>query len=242
MKNVSIILPAFNEEKLLPASLKAIQGAMGSFTAHGWTVQLCVCDNNSTDRTAEVAREGGAEVAFEPINQISRARNTGASIARGDWFLFIDADSHPSYDLFNDTRLAMESGKLVGGGSVVALDETSKGGATVTKLWNKVSAFRGWAAGSYIFCRAEAFKAIGGFSTEFFASEEIDFSSRLKAHGIKAGQGFKILKDHPLITSARKLHLYSKWDYVWFLTKLAFRPKRILRSREHCKPWYDGRR
>ena len=94
MKN-SIIVPALNEEKMLASSLAAIREEAKAFEGVAdW--ELIVCDNNSTDRTAEIARAAGAHVVFEPVNQISRARNRGASVATGDWLIFIDADSFPS--------------------------------------------------------------------------------------------------------------------------------------------------
>ena len=75
---VSIVVPAFNEERLLPGSLASIQAASVAFGDAGWQTELIVCDNNSTDRTAEIAAAAGARVVFEPINQIGRARNAGA--------------------------------------------------------------------------------------------------------------------------------------------------------------------
>jgi glycosyltransferase involved in cell wall biosynthesis len=96
---ISIVVPAFNEEKLLPAALDSIRAARAAFDSRGWTSELVVCDNNSTDRTAEVARAGGAAVVFEPFNQIARARNAGAVRASGDWLIFVDADSQPSREL-----------------------------------------------------------------------------------------------------------------------------------------------
>src|SRR5947209_5963027 len=71
---LSVILPAFNEEKLLPGCLASVAAALRACSAPDWSAEVIVCDNNSTDRTAEVARAGGAAVVFEPINQISRAR------------------------------------------------------------------------------------------------------------------------------------------------------------------------
>jgi glycosyltransferase involved in cell wall biosynthesis len=64
----SIVLPAYNEAALLPATLVQLREAMAEAPLAG---EVVVCDNNSTDATAELARAAGARVAFEPVNQIS---------------------------------------------------------------------------------------------------------------------------------------------------------------------------
>jgi glycosyltransferase involved in cell wall biosynthesis len=92
---ISFIIPAFNEAKLLPETLAGIRRAADVLTVRNVAWEIVVCDNNSTDDTARIAEQHGARVVFEKVNQISRARNTGASIAAGDWFVFIDADSVP---------------------------------------------------------------------------------------------------------------------------------------------------
>jgi len=81
---ISIVVPAFNEEKLLGDSLARMKSAADVFGRRGWETELVVCDNNSTDRTAEIARGAGALIVFEPVNQIARARNRGAAAATGD--------------------------------------------------------------------------------------------------------------------------------------------------------------
>ena len=65
---ISIVVPAFNEEKLLGDSLARMKSATGAFARRGWETELVVCDNNSTDRTAEIARGAGAHVVLEPVN------------------------------------------------------------------------------------------------------------------------------------------------------------------------------
>lgn len=120
---ISVVVPAFNEEKLLPGTLRSIRAAAAAFDALGWAWEIVVCDNNSTDRTAEVARAGGATVVFEPVNQIGRARNTGAAGASGDWLIFVDADSQPPPELFADVAVEIQRGKRVAGGSTVKLDD-----------------------------------------------------------------------------------------------------------------------
>ena len=57
---VSVVVPAFNEERLLPESLRSIRAAMQAFHDAGWASELIVCDNNSTDGTAEIAAAAGA--------------------------------------------------------------------------------------------------------------------------------------------------------------------------------------
>src|SRR5882672_9392793 len=105
---ISVVVPAFNEERLLTASLSSIRAAMEGFARIGWESELIVCDNKSTDRTAEIAKGAGAQVVFEPVNQIGRARNAGAARARGDWIFFVDADSWPTRELFDDAAQTIE--------------------------------------------------------------------------------------------------------------------------------------
>ena len=107
---VSVVIPAYNEEKLIVATLRSIKESLRSFTDVGWNTELIVANNNSTDRTAELAAKEGARVVFEPINQISRARNCGAAAATGDWLVFVDADSHPSRALFADVAEKIKLG------------------------------------------------------------------------------------------------------------------------------------
>jgi glycosyltransferase involved in cell wall biosynthesis len=239
---ISIVVPAFNEEKLLPASLRAMKASAEAFHERGWETELIVCDNNSTDRTAEVARAEGAQIAFEPVNQIGRARNCGAAAATGDWLIFIDADSQPSRELFADVADAIVSGKYIAGGATVRLDAWFPGMWFFVTLWNVTSRVMKWCAGSFIFCEAESFRAIGGFSSELFVSEELDLSQRLLALAKSKGKQMIILHRHPLLTSARKVQLYGHRAHLKFLLKLLLRRGRLLRQREECAIWYDGRR
>ena len=229
---ISVVVPAFNEEKLLGATLACIREA-----TQGMDVELVVCDNNSTDRTAEIARQAGARVVFEPLNQISRARNAGAAAASGDWLVFVDADSYPDAALFADVAAAIAGGRHVGGGATVRFDDADFLSHGAVSVWNAISRVMRWAAGSFVFCRSDAFRAIGGFSTELYASEEIDFSRRLKRLG-----RFTILHRHPLRTSGRKVRLYSKREYFRLLLRIVVSGGRALKRREDCFAWYDGRR
>ena len=238
---ISVIVPAFNEEKLLGASLAEIKTAAAAFAARGWEFELVVCDNNSTDRTADIARDAGAKVIFEPVNQIARARNAGAAIATGDWFIFVDADSHPSAELFADVAERILSGRCLAGGSTVRPDTSHLLARSAAALWNGVSRLGGWLAGSFIFVEAAAFESIGGFSHELFAAEELDLSKRLKIFARTHGKKVVVLHRHPLKTSARKMHLYTLRDHLKLLACVLFN-RRTLTNRDACTLWYDGRR
>lgn len=239
---ISVIVPAFNEEKLLSESLRHIQTALSVFARCGWSWELIVCDNNSTDHTAEIARAAGATVVFERQNQIARARNTGAAAATGDWLIFVDADSHPSAGLFEAVVAEITSGKCLAGGSTVRLEGSHPMADLVVMLWNWTSRLTRWLAGSFIFCEAATFREIGGFSQELFATEEIDLSKRLKARARQIGKRIAILHRHPLVTSDRKVHLYSLREHGRFMVRLLLGRGKILANREACHTWYDGRR
>jgi glycosyltransferase involved in cell wall biosynthesis len=238
---ISIVVPAFNEERLLGESLAQMNRAAKAFEPLGWEAELIVCDNNSTDKTAEIARAAGATVVFEPINQIARARNRGATAATGDWLIFIDADSHPSAELFSDVAAAIKAGQCLAGGSTVKMDANHRTARLVVWIWNSISRTSKLLAGSFIFCNAEVFREIGGFNEKMFAAEELDLTVRLKKFARETGKHVVILSRHPLTTSARKLHLYSFWEHFRLLFCIMFNPG-ILTKREACHLWYDGRR
>lgn len=240
---VSVVLPAFNEEKLLPAALAAVKAAASAFTARGWEWECVVCDNNSTDGTSAVARAAGAAVVFEPVNQIGRARDAGARAATGDWLVFIDADSTPSAELFASIATRIAEGRALGGGSTVELEPgTPRYARFVCGLWNLWSRLAGWAAGSCVWVEASAFRAVGGFGTEYYAGEEVFLSRRLKSLARRSGRRFVILSDHPLRTSSRKLKLYTLTEAGRFFFRMLFTAGRAAKRPENCEIWYDGRR
>lgn len=89
MKNLkfSFIVPAFNEEGYLTKCVNSIQKQTIK------PFEIIVVDNNSTDNTAKIANNLGCRVVKEKKQGLSHARNKGASVAKGDIFCFIDADS-----------------------------------------------------------------------------------------------------------------------------------------------------
>ena len=239
---VSIVIPAFNEERLLGETLRCVRAACEVFTERGWSSEIIVCDNNSTDRTAAIAQNSGATVVFEPVNQIARARNSGAAAARGDWLVFVDADSQPSAALFTDVAEQIQSGRCVAGGSTIHLADLHRGASFLASLWNWLSRWRCLLAGSFVFIDAAVFRAVGGFSQELFAGEELDLSERLRDFARQDGRQIVILHRHPLVTSGRKAQLYKTREHLRFLLRAAFSRHATLRSREACYTWYDGRR
>jgi glycosyltransferase involved in cell wall biosynthesis len=238
---LSIVVPAFNEERLLAGTLESIKTAARAFdAAGGW--ELIVCDNNSTDRTAEIARTAGARVVFEPHNQISRARNTGADAATGEWLLFVDADSAPNPGLLRDLLAAIEGGDIVAGGCTIAADSDSFWFRMGIRAWNVLSRLNRWGAGSFIFCERAAFSELKGFSEDLYASEELDFFQRLKPLARRSARKILILHLNPLHTSDRKVRLYGWRELLGFLVGFLLRPRRALRNPKDCSAWYDGRR
>jgi len=240
---ISIVIPAFNEERLIAETLRHVNAALPAFSRRDWETELIVCDNNSTDGTASLALAEGATVVFEPINQIARARNTGAAAASGDWLVFVDADSQPGLGLFDEVAEQVASGRCLAGGCTVKFEA---GNYVVARLigvvWNAISRVGHLLAGSFIFCEAATFREIGGFNQDLFAAEEIDLSKRLKQVAKKTGKRIVILHRHPLITSARKLHLYTPREHLLFLAKTLLVRGKTLNSRDECSIWYDGRR
>lgn len=231
----SIIIPAFNEEKFLGQTLEALHESMKGISLNG---EIILTDNNSTDRTAEIAKEAGAKVIFEPVNQISRARNTGAKHAQGHYLIFIDADTFAPPGLIKTALNNLESGKCCGGGANVWPDtQVNKSVSRVLNTWNAISRTFRLAAGCFVYCRRDDFEAVGGFSENVYASEEIWFSMALKRVGRKSKRKFIIIEYPMAITSSRKLAWFSPLQQLGQLLIMLLFPF-MMRYRWACGFWY----
>jgi len=181
-------------------------------------------------------------VVFEPINRIGGARNRGAAAASGNWLIFVDADCKPSRELFETVAAEIASGDCLAGGSTVVLEGEFPWANRFTGIWNWLSQRFTLLAGSFIFCEAAAFREVGGFSNELFAGEELELSKKLKALAAERKKRVVILNRYPLVTSPRKIQLYTLRQHLWFMTRAALLPGATLRNREACSIWYDGKR
>lgn len=233
----SIIIPAYNETAELPSTLSSIRRAMEAVSLEG---ECIVVDNNSTDSTTAVARSHGADlVVQEPINQIARARNAGAAKASGRFLIFIDADTRIQPELLVEALHRLEETPCVGGGSVIKFEsEVSALGRIGIGLWEHISRFTRIAAGSFIFCRSEAFEAVGGYDESLYASEEVRFSRLIKKWGRSNDLDFVILDKAPALTSARKLNWYTGPQILGWIALMILMPLAV-RSRKLCSFWYE---
>ena len=232
----SIIVPAYNEEEYLPVTLTSLKESMDAVSEfHG---EIIVANNNSTDRTAEIAEEAGARVVFEEHRQIARARNAGGREATGRYLIFVDGDTRISEALLEKTLAALESGEFCGGGTIPEFDgNLSFWGRRGVKTWTFLSKTFKWACGAYVFCSREAFLETGGFDERYYAAEEVYFSKALRTWGRKRKQAFVILDD-PIITSSRKLEWYSTWEIVRMLLSMFLHFKPLQKRRACHKMWY----
>ncbi len=233
----SIVIPAFNEAAYLGVTLSAVKQCIDEAKASAGRGELIVVDNNSSDATADIARSHGATVVFESHNQISRARNTGAAMASGAALVFLDADTRLTSDLLIQALGNLQNKQCVGGGAVIRPDQpVSQKVRRVINCWNYASRKFGMAAGCFIYCRRDAFEAIGGFNEKLYASEEVWLSRALRRYGGQKGMAFVVIENPSITTSMRKLEWYSSWQLLAQVLVLLF--PFTLYSKRLCALWY----
>lgn len=98
-KKISVITIARNEEEVLADCLKSAS----------WADEIIVVDNNSTDKTAVIAKKHGAKVFKGPTKslQFSELRNLGLKKATGDWLLYLDSDERVTPELAKEIPQAV---------------------------------------------------------------------------------------------------------------------------------------
>ena len=171
------------------------------------------------------------------MNQISRARNTGARAARGRFLVFVDADTLVPESVLVRALDALAAGRVCGGGAGVVMEGLSGGLALrMVAFWNALSRGRRLAAGSFVFCLREGFLAVGGFSEAVYASEEIWLSRDLRRWGVSRGLEFLIL-DEAVTTSGRKARWYPAPVLLAVMVGFVVCPW-LVRSRPYCWLWY----
>lgn len=230
---ISFIVPAYNEERYLARTLAALHEAA---RALGEPYEIVVADDASSDGTADLALRHGARLVRVSHRQISATRNAGARQARGDRFVFVDADTVVDHAVVAAAVRALAAG-AVGGGSAVRFDGAVPLWArlllpVLTRLFQNARL----AAGCFLFCTRDAFTTVGGFDETLYASEEITMSQALGRHG-----RFVVLREE-VVTSARKLRSYTGREHLRVLVQLIVRGPGMVRRREGLELWYDGRR
>jgi glycosyltransferase involved in cell wall biosynthesis len=210
MPRFSVLIPARNEEELLPGCLASIKTAAEPFPGQ---VEIIVALNRCTDRTEAIALEQGAKVVKEDAKNLAKIRNAAAKAATGEIIVTIDADSRMSRNMLCEIDRLLTTGPYVGGG-VMVLPERWSLGIVATALmllgiilWHRIS-------GGLFWCWRKDFEAVGGFDEDFVSVEDMAFAKRLKSHGKQQGKRFKTITKAHIVTSCRKFDLFGDWYLV----------------------------
>lgn len=229
---ISFIIPAFNEEHLLGRTIEAIQKAAKQIDV---AYELIVVDDNSSDNTGKIADDLGATVVKVNHRQISATRNAGAHTAHGSLLVFVDADTVISREILQSTLAAINN-KAIGGSAAFRFDGYIPFyGRVIQWLLYRIYRLGRIVGGSYLFCTREAFEGVGGFDEAVYGGEEMLLSCSLKKLG-----AFVLLKQR-VLTSGRRLRIYSFWEIMRIIAHLGTSGGRI-EDRNQGWFWYDGKR
>jgi len=226
---ISFIVPAHNEEAWIARCISAIRAGV---EASHEQYEVIVVDDSSSDATAAVARQHGARVIRVEHRHISATRNAGARESRGEFLIFVDADTLVSAQVIESALRSMRAG-VVGGGCIPSFEGR-------LPLWWRVAypffvlgvRILRQPGGSCLFCTRSAFEATGGFSEAHYAAEDAVFVAALKRQG-----RFTVLTDR-VVTSGRNLRAHSFWSIARLLIRLALRGPDGFRDRRGLDLWY----
>jgi glycosyltransferase involved in cell wall biosynthesis len=122
----SFIIPAYNEESLNGRTLDVLRESAAQLQGG---FEIIVANDDSSDRTPEIAREKGARILDVKKRQIAAVRNAGASIATGEILVFVDTDTLvPANSLLAMEKL-LQRPDIVAGGARLDFDRRRLGGA-----------------------------------------------------------------------------------------------------------------
>ena len=217
----SIIVPAHNEETLLPRGLKALRCAIARA---GSSAEIVVVANRCTDATQSIAEAAGAIVVVDDHRNISATRNAGVAASVGEIVVTIDADTVMHPDALAEVDRLVDSGTFVGGGCSVVMERRSFGLAVTEVVGNIVMTLMRSGAAMF-WCRREDFDAIGGFDERLRIAEDLDFAQRLRRHGRTTNRRFRNVRSAPATVCVRKWDRFGDWHYFGRFSAAAMRAR-----------------
>jgi rSAM/selenodomain-associated transferase 2 len=209
MIRISVIVPVYNEEKIVVDLLTQLGRLEGER-------EILLTDGGSTDRTRELALEvlpQGARLLTAPSGRASQS-NAAAKEARGDVLFFLHADSVIAFDTLRHIQRAVENGALWGC-LKLRFDDPHPLMTLCAWLSNRRVLRRGITFGDQgIFVHRSLFWEIGGFP-ELPLMEDYEFSLRLRRKGISPVQ-----LGCPIVTSARRFQELGRLRAMFLMWQL----------------------
>jgi glycosyltransferase involved in cell wall biosynthesis len=213
-KKVSIIIPAYNEEKYLQKTIDSLRSQKYE------PLEIIVVVNGSSDRTFEIAEKyADKAINFPEAIGPAKARNEGAKIANGDIFIFLDADSQLSKGAVEKIAKGLEE-NIIGTCLGKADNNNFKGKLffLFKNLTHLLRIYRGVIDGVF-FCPRHIFFKVKGFNEAKKIAEFQDFIKKAIAIGGK----YKVFTNCYAITSLRRYEEkgYFKTLFFWICWKIA---------------------
>ncbi|HVV00759.1 MAG TPA: glycosyltransferase [Verrucomicrobiae bacterium] len=206
---ISIIIPAHNEERYLPATLDAL-----CRQNYGWH-EIIVVANGCTDRTADAARGKCHRLIVLSQKNLGVARNLGARMAKGDLLLFLDADT--SFEPRALDKIAREFTAEYSAGTLKGEPDRRRFKYRLLYGLKNFTHWSGLHAGSsgVILCWKKHFIQTGGFDEGLEVRENSELIRRLRRHG-----KYKYLNCVSAVTSMRRYDQRGFRRMVWLWTRL----------------------
>ena len=210
MPQISVIIPAFNEEKYITPTLDALQKQ--TFKDY----EVIVVANGCTDKTEEVLKKNNHPPVRHlslPQANVSVARNAGALNAQGDILVFVDADTQLAHDSLQTIKDEFTANYSVATTKAVPHIDSWKFKTALTfkNISHRTKLYQG--CSGVLICRKKDFQAVEGYPSDIVVKEHRKLIQKLKEKG-----NYKYINT-ATITSMRRFEQWGLGKSVFFWIK-----------------------